>query len=500
MNKILSVKSLLFVVLSSLSLSWSFVTPFAGVPDEAAYSVYANVVASGQGYGDAKVPVYISNVGALTCFAFQPNQSATCQKDSGWQDLDEELVDVGRSGMISAYPYPYFWVVGQPSRVLSGFEAVYAMRLFALALSISMIGLAILNWPRSHPKSMVIGFLGVFTPLVASMAGVVNPNGFEIIAGFSLGGLLASIILKKNDKKLEVSHLVSILIVSLALSVAKPWSFLFTIVIFGGFLGFTLLPNFRFAKVKSTFPSKIVSIRDQIWLAAILILSVTAGWISNSSYREVMEEVGTKDKIGPVTFYFKLVLGNFTGYAQELIGILGWRDHAAPAFVLVLWLGAIVFALIFTFLNLDVTRKLFLILYVAVVFLALPVYSSRALGLLGGAGYQSRYAGALFTGLVFLCIAYLHSMGLKLESLIASKFLKAIIFSFVFAHVATLTWSFHRYSVGFPLVDKEFPFTYTWVPDYWIVALSGIAVFLFSSTVLIRKNFEFQKLSSNLER
>jgi hypothetical protein len=466
------------------SLAWTFTTPMSGVADEGAYSVYANVVASGQGYGDGKVPTYIAGLAKLNCHAFDQKVTANCPLIDEWNNEGDDLVPIGRIGMIGGYPYPYFWIIGQPSRIFTGFEAQYGMRLFSFLMAIGMIGLAIMHWPKSHPKTMILGFLAVFTPMVASFSGAINPNGFEIVAGLSLSALLGSIFLKIEQGTITKAHRAAIVLVSLALSTAKPWSFFLTVLIYGAFLGLTIVPRrFSFSS-KSLGFSNMLSLLDKCFYLSVLAISVIIGWISNAKYRQVMDELGTKEGVLPLDYSIRFFMANFTNFQKEFIGILGWRDHAPPEFVLSLWLSAIVFFLIYTMRNVRLLSNLFLVIYLGAAFIALPIYSLKVLGLLGGAGYQGRYAGALFTGIVMLCIVLLHINGKQPERLVSNELTLWVIGGFALFNFTSLAWSFHRYSVGFPIWKDPLPYDYKWIPDYWYLALAALALSLAFSIIL----------------
>ena len=48
----------LFATIAFVNLMWASTTPIGGVADEPAYAIYANVIASGQNFGDASIPEY----------------------------------------------------------------------------------------------------------------------------------------------------------------------------------------------------------------------------------------------------------------------------------------------------------------------------------------------------------------------------------------------------------------------------------------------------------
>lgn len=478
-------KASLLALLGSVTLTWTFMTPFGGVADETAYALYANVVASGQGYGPAKVPAYIAGFSALPCFAFKPDVTARCQQGEGSESLGEGLVSVGSDSMISGYPDAYFWIVGQPSRVLSGFPAVYLMRFFSWALGMSLITLMVLFWPRLHRSSLVIAALLASTPMVGSFVGAINPNGFEIVSGLSLSGLLTSLMLNSDQRGRSVvrnsMHLSAILIVMLALSVAKPWSFVFTLTITSAFLLASMVKALQ-GKWRSGTTRRTGYRRNEfLWILLMLALSIVVGYASDGTYRRLMAQRGTTKGVVSLWDSTYAILNNFTGYALELIGILGWRDHGPPLFVLVLWASAIVAFVVYGSGRLLTPYRVLLLGFITGVLLLIPAFSNKAVGLLGGAGFQSRYVGAVFCAIPFIVVAYLHLSGRPLEALPAAKLAPTLVLWFFVLQIASLSWSFMRFSVGFPLVTHKVVWDFQWVPNYWSVVLVGLLVFAGSS-------------------
>ena len=478
-------KTSLLTLLGSLTLAWTFMTPFGGVADEPAYAVYANVVASGQGYGPAKIPVYVAGLNTLTCFAFKPDVTAHCQQEAGWESLGEGLVGVGADNMITGYPEAYFWIVGQPSRVLSGFPAVYLMRSFSWGLGMSLITLMVLFWPRPHRSSLVIAALLASTPMVGSFVGAINPNGFEIVSGLALSGLLTALMLNSGQKSYSLvrnsMHLAAILIAMLALSVAKPWSFIFTFTITSAFLLASMVVGWR-GKWRAGIARGTGFRRpESLWILLMLCLSIVVGYASNGTYRSVMAERGTTKGVVPLWDSTYVILNNFTGYALELIGIFGWRDHGPPLFVLVLWASAIVAFVVYALGRLLTPYRVLLLGFITGVLLVIPAFSNKALGLLGGAGFQARYVGAVFCAIPFIMVAYLYLSGRPLEVLPAANLAPTLVVWFFVLQIASLSWSFMRFSVGFPLVTHKIFWDFQWVPNYWFVVLVGLLVFAGSS-------------------
>ncbi|MET0853871.1 MAG: DUF2142 domain-containing protein, partial [Microterricola sp.] len=79
-----------FAITAILMSLWALATPLMAVPDEPAHATRAAAVARGQITAppsptvpwqlEVQVPRYIAHTGAMTCFAFDPSASASCQK------------------------------------------------------------------------------------------------------------------------------------------------------------------------------------------------------------------------------------------------------------------------------------------------------------------------------------------------------------------------------------------------------------------------------------
>jgi hypothetical protein len=213
----------------------------------------------------------------------------------------------------------------------------------------------------------------------------------------------------------------------------------------------------------------------------MLGLSIVVGYASNGTYRNVMAARGTTKFVLPLWDATYLILNQFTRYALELIGIFGWRDHTPPLFVVVLWASAIVAFIVYALGRLLVPYKLLLLGFITGVLLIIPAFSNKATALLGGAGFQARYVGAVFCAIPFIVVAYLYLSGRPLEALPAANLAPTLVWWFFVLQIASLSWSFMRFSVGFPLVKHQLFWDFQWVPNYWFVALVGLLVFAGSS-------------------
>ena len=482
-------KAIFITLIASITLAWTFMTPFGEVADEPGYAVYANVVASGQEFGTVVVPSYIANAGYARCIS--NTLSAKCQSN-----LPKDFSNVNKIKITEKLiynnggPEPYFWVVGQPSRVFSGFLAFYLMRLFAWILGMTLMALMIIFWPILHRASLVFATLLVLTPMVGSFFGAINPNGFEMVSGFALAGLLSALMLKSSSEDYSLRdsapHLGAIFIAMMALSVAKPYSFLFTLLI-----SFSFLITFGVVSLNKKWSSTSTRTTGYnrpvfLWLASSLVLSVLVGYESSVDYMRTVARRGTPEAIMSLPDSTRVILSNFTNYALELIGFLGWRSHVPPTFVVILWAAALVSFGIYVFTRMVFAYKVLFIVFLVLVFLVVPVFSLQALGLLGGAGFQTRYIGAIFCSIPFIAIAYLILSNSPFEISPAAKLTPALICCFFIFQIFALGQSFIFYSIPGGQLLYSVPI-FDWIPNYWVVTVLALLGFLMTSMALYKQ-------------
>jgi hypothetical protein len=489
----------LFAVIAFANLMWASTTPIAGVADEPAYAIYANVVASGQGFGDANIPNYIASSPALACFAHKKEVTADCQRKTGWFSISNEQVNTSKDVMISGYPEPYFYIVGQPSRFLSGLNAMYGMRLVSTLLMLATVGLMVLFWPKRNYALLGVGTIVAVTPMFTTFTTAINPNGFEIACGLSLAGLLAGLLIDREAfEKMNYiwkSRFVAILLISLSLSVAKPMSYLYMALIIGMPLC-ALIGSSLIATKKPRVFDKFVSKLEITLLIGIVFISCLVGYISNSQYREVMELRGTESGVLSLRASTRSVISNFASYAIEHFGWLGWRDHTSPLWVLIAW-AAIYFGIVYLFVrNLNIWSKISILGFMALTYLVIPIVSTQALGLLGGAGFQSRYTGALFVSLPLIAGA-IYTIVLKRSILVPTLDFRNLVVVTLLMHFSTLFWSYSRFGIGFPLFEKTLWWDLKWVPDYWEVAIVFCVFYVASAIFVIGQYRKIQAIESS---
>ncbi len=87
----------------------------------------------------------------------------------------------------SHYPPLYFLLVGIPSLLTRGANALYSMRMVGTLVNAVLFALGLFLLSRYHPRRryMSVGVLVAFTPMVFFVSSVVNSSGMEIAAAFA---------------------------------------------------------------------------------------------------------------------------------------------------------------------------------------------------------------------------------------------------------------------------------------------------------------------------
>ncbi len=92
----------------------------------------------------------------------------------------------------SNYPPLYYLLVGIPSLVARGTNAVYAMRMLGTLINGALIALGLFLLVRYHPRrGPLVGVLVALSPMVFFVTSVLNSSGMEIASAFAAwcGGL-----------------------------------------------------------------------------------------------------------------------------------------------------------------------------------------------------------------------------------------------------------------------------------------------------------------------
>jgi hypothetical protein len=432
-----------WALLSMLAGLWALATPIGAAPDEPAHLIKAASVVRGQFIGKpsrvgtvVQVPLYIAYTQAQTCYAFAPQESAACiPKVPGDGSI---VVDAVTSAGL--YNPVYYALVGWPSLVLHDDKGIFAMRAASAIVTTLFLALSFALLSRWRNRALpAVGFLAAVTPMVLFLAGSVNPNSLEIAATLAAFVAMLSIV---RDEPVPLRLSASILLVAAAVAAnMRGLSLLW--------LALALLaPLALTGRTRLGYLLRRRAVQIAIAGTALAVAAAAVWLVASNSLGAGNDSLPSTPGIGtPPLFGFAWTLFSTFDYAQGIVGIFGWLDTPAPAFVYFVWalIGGGLVGLALVLLR---GRALALALILTGAVLLLPpvlqgIYIQR-----GGIIWQGRYILPLFVCAVLTAAALL-SDRVVLSRRDASCLLIGVVGLWGFAQFQSFATALRRYAVGY---------------------------------------------------
>lgn len=320
-----------FIALLLMSGAWAVASPIAAGPDESGHIMKAAATFRGDFTGtptaDPGIRSFVlpADVGGLagdvTCFAGQPNQTASCAPALGSQADAEIEVESG----VAAYNPVYYVVVGWPSLFLDGGTMVIAMRLVNAVLVAALWTIVVVALSFRRPRTTL--FVSVaLTPLALYLGGVVNPSGAEVAATAAVLVLVDAVTTGRAAKSL---WLPAALGVSLALLInLRSISPLFAVLAVVAVLALRGVRALWRAVRRRPIVVMVLALIPFALFAIgwTLLVSQSAGFIPSSDAR----------RPGRAEAFFHTV-EQFPSHFIEMVGVMGWFDAWPPTAVHVIW-------------------------------------------------------------------------------------------------------------------------------------------------------------------
>lgn len=234
-----------FALLAAIGGLWAVSSPLMSIPDEPAHVVRAVALAHGQLRGpnvrklspDSGIPdeldTYFSVPRAYadlnqqrSCYNFSPHTPAGCAPA-----VETDATPVEAATYTGTYPL-YYALVGWPSRLLSPYRSLYAMRLCRV-----LLGAALLASAFASVRQMALGGAGMasfalsVTPIVVFLIGSVNPNGFEIAAALATWAALLDVVRRRGVAPVRL--VARVVIAATCFAAARPLSPVFLVLVIG---------------------------------------------------------------------------------------------------------------------------------------------------------------------------------------------------------------------------------------------------------------------------
>lgn len=444
-----------FLASMLVGLGWVFVSPLGAAPDETLHYATAYAVWHGQiGQFVVEVPSYIHSLSTEhfsgTCFAWQPNVTADClSQDSTILPIQPIWSQFG-----SYFP-AYYLLVGLPTLVVKGIEAIYWMRITSLAISCLL--LATTWWVARVALRKNLGiFLAVsmplgLVPMAVFLYGTVNSSSFEIAAA----GLywVCTLIILNPELGSGVSRRVPVAIWGIsgvALISSRLLAPVWAALIVGAVL---LISENRLRSVKRLLSDKFFLL---VLSLMTLLLGVVAWWaIMHPNVYVATGHAPSSVREGIKIFFDYLVKVIPSEFLDQVAGYLGWIDTYIPwaPVLLVLGWGILLGGVVL----LNPIRRVSLKF---ITILAMPIVTSAALsaGLWSGTGWQGRYTIPFLVGipalLMLLLIKSIHQkehVADTNQKVTTVSFSRLVQFSLALTFISliiSMYMNYHRYAFG----------------------------------------------------
>ncbi|MEP6477790.1 MAG: DUF2142 domain-containing protein [Rhodoglobus sp.] len=435
-----------WALLSILSGLWALSTPIAAAPDEPAHIIKAASVVRGQFIGEpspqgsiVQVPLYIAYTQAQTCYAFVADQSAACSPEvpgNGGQILDSTT----SAGL---YNPVYYLLVGWPTYLFDDDRGILAMRAVSavlaslfLALSFSLVS----QWRRALLPA--VGLAVAVTPMVLFLGGTVNPNSVEVTA--TLAAFVGVITLVRGEP-VRPWAAATVAFVSAAIAANMRGLSLLWLAI-ALLTPLVLASRARLVELLRSRPVQVLIGVTAVAaaFAAIWLLSTNSlgGDIDDPNDPSTAPGTGTSPILG-----FAWTLFSTFDYAHGIVGIFGWLDTPAPAFVYFVWA---VFAGGILLLALVALRGRALILTLGLggALLLLPPILQGIYIQSGGIVWQGRYILPIFVCAI-LAASTLLADRVKFRDGDPTRLLVIVSGLWALAHFQSFATALRRYSVGY---------------------------------------------------
>jgi Predicted membrane protein (DUF2142) len=430
-----------FVLLVALASAWSLVTPPGGGADEPAHAIKAAAVAEGELTGDPYPPVgggalvveAPASLDALdpTCFAFQSGISASCRPSYEGPDGDKETVTTA-----GVSPPAYYALVGGPLRLVRSLDGLYLARLIGGVIAAALMATAVQLAAAARSRFLVVAVAVAWTPMAASLAGVVNPSSLELSAGVLVW--VAGLLLVRPHSLpswLERRLIWHFAAASVLFVLSRQLSPLLLACIVGAVA--LAAPPVRLRELVAD---------RRTWAAGGVVVAATlvaAWWLAANPVKEdatvSATAVGGREALSTS-------FGHFGTLYEQMIGIFGWLDARPPAGVVLSWTVAIGVLVV---LGAAVGSRRLVLALVAITAASVVVPGLLAASQMEDHGiiFQGRYILPLGAGVVLLAGRAVDEAGRDLVDRL-SRVVVLVLSLTVFAHVVAIWFAARRFAVG----------------------------------------------------
>lgn len=366
--------------------AWAFASPVGASPDD---DYHMTSIWCGQGIrdglcepGDAdderRIPSRLLE--APSCFAFNPEQSASC--DLSPSDV---LVNTDRGNFTGDYP-PVFYAA---LSVFAGPDveaSIITMRLVNAALFVGILTTLTVLLPRRFRVGAVLPLTVGSVPLGMFLVPSVNPSSWAMLSAVGLWLAVVGVVrAAERWRRIALGTLAGVLTVmgAGARSDAAVYAAIAVVV--------ALILTFE---------------RSRRWavaagVGALIVVAAAASFLTSGQSSAVSGDAASAGGVGSLLANLVLLPSLWVG-SLGTWG-LGWLDTALPPIV---WVGSViaVTSLLFTGLRRTTGRKRLVLGLTFAALAVIPLYVLQIGGVVVGAGVQPRYVYPLLLLLVGLVL------------------------------------------------------------------------------------------------
>lgn len=430
-----------FGLLVAVASAWSLVTPPGGGPDEPAHAIKAAAVAGGELTGDPYPPVgggarvveAPASLDALdpTCFAYRPGISAGCRPSyEGPDDVEEMVTNAGVS------PPVYYALVGGPLRLFPSLDGVYLARLVSGVIAAALVATAVQLAAAARSRFLVVAVAVTWTPMAASLTGVINPSALEVSAAVLVwvSGLL---LVRPNPLPgwLERRLIWHFALASALFAVSRQLSPLLLACMVGVLAIAAPWPRLR---------ELVIDRRTWVPAGAVVVATAFAAWWL-AAY-----PVGEDATVPPTAVGGRDALLTPFGYLgtlyDQMIGVFGWLDATPPVGVVLAWTVAVGVVVVLG-AALGARRVVVALVAITAVSVVVPSLIQASQMEEHGILFQGRYILPLGAGIVVLAGRAVDEAGHELVDRL-SRVVVLVLALTVVAHLVAIWFAARRFAVG----------------------------------------------------
>ena len=318
------------------------------------------------------------------CWARHPEQDASCQGFT----YPPEAVALAYNGY---YPPTYFALVGWPSLVFTGFDAMRPIRLASLAVSVLLFAWSLCVVRRRWGDGALGIAATVITPMAMFLSGTVNPQGLECAAAFAAWvGVFALFESRRAGARAATRWERGLVVLSgILLVTTRPLG----VVFWAAIVAIAAVAHAHWR------PRALVREREVVGVTLVAIVTMVLLALGGTATIENDEFAAD---VSLVTQALRSLVDGYD-YLMDAVGRIGWLDIPAPTAVVIIWTVLFVVGITYVFRHGDRWSRIALALLV-LGYLTVQIGISWSQKNLNGLNWQGRYGVPLLVGLPVLAM------------------------------------------------------------------------------------------------